>query len=369
MLVEDIIRDYAAVYVLKERKNILADFSKKPGLDSCMKYASYMQKIFLRELIAFSMWDDPGVGLSRTIALILVDGLYCAQEGALANVQLCDWIVRGDDGWGDDIFDEYKMYRFENDEPSEEFVFAMRCRATEEKWANPECHTDYEPLKLTRAAKKFLKNTRSLFRAPRKGWKQYEVKYLDRELDTNPDHTVAAQILAMAMHKTFDSECYYFDSFERVLLLLLVDHLKGDVPLSEAKYDPDAPRKERDEYYKLCSGIRVSDMVLRLLDAIRRHKEGTEAKFAYDSGKLETDFQARAYEGKVDLDDQWCNPAMNNSIIRGYLKDGDSFSEMWIHHSQDYDGLRGPFMAVTREILKRDIMKDVQAVINGCTIS
>ena len=40
MLVEDIVRDYSAIYVLKERKNILADFSKKPELyEVCKLYA------------------------------------------------------------------------------------------------------------------------------------------------------------------------------------------------------------------------------------------------------------------------------------------------------------------------------------------
>ena len=348
---EKIIRDYASVYAFKERQwNVrVADFTKKP--DNPLTEMSFAQQIYANQLVALGAYDNSDISLGRVLAFIILEGTW---KLGVVIPEFVNWVIRGDK-WGKTLWEEH--YHFgccgKEDTPSEEFKYASKSVATQVNWANS--NGFHEAFELAGPMLAFLRKTRPLLKRPRAGWKQYHVGLRNYELDTNADHTVLAMFLAMAMRHTFK----YKVDIEHVLLLLMVEHLTGDVPLYGKKSGEQI--SEEKKFSSLVSRLPAKDYLMKLFYENQKC-ETPEAKFARAVGRLETNFQAQAYSKLVNLDKQSDNPAMESDVIRGYLKNGDTFSEMWIHYSLDHYGFDANFRSVSEAMLDYDINRAMHDV-------
>lgn len=73
-----------------------------------------------------------------------------------------------------------------------------------------------------------------------------------------------------------------------------------------------------------------------------KKKETKEAIFAHHCDKLECDLQAKLYdeENCVDLESQYDNYIMEDSLVKELLSSGKTWGQMWLKFGQvkyDYD--------------------------------
>lgn len=84
-----------------------------------------------------------------------------------------------------------------------------------------------------------------------------------------------------------------------------------------------------------------------------------EAKFAYYCDKLECDLQSKIYDemNLIDLNDQQDNKTFYDERVQKFLKEGKSFSEMWLLFGQSLYSYDENFTAVSNHAIKNDILK------------
>lgn len=189
----------------------------------------------------------------------------------------------------------------------------------------------------------------------RTGWKDWNVKA--ERLESVAEHIYGVQMLALAMN----SEFHYDINIMKVLYMLAVHEL-------EEIYIGDLTLFQISSSQKKLLGHEAVSKVLRNLIKKEEIQEiieefdariTKEAKFAYYCDKLECDLQSKIYDemNLIDLTDQQDNKTFYDERVQKFLKEGKSFSDMWLLFGQSLYSYDENFTAVSNYARKNDILK------------
>lgn len=189
----------------------------------------------------------------------------------------------------------------------------------------------------------------------RTGWKDWNVKA--ERLESVAEHIYGVQMLALAMN----SEFHYDINIMKVLYMLAVHEL-------EEIYIGDLTLFQISSSQKMLLGHEAVSKVLRNLIKKEEIQEiieefdariTKEAKFAYYCDKLECDLQSKIYDemNLIDLTDQQDNKTFYDERVQKFLKEGKSFSDMWLLFGQSLYSYDENFTAVSNYAIKNHILK------------
>lgn len=167
----------------------------------------------------------------------------------------------------------------------------------------------------------------------RTGWKDWNVE--KERIESVAEHIFGVQMLAIAMK----SEYQYDVDIYRVIYMLAIHELEeiyiGD--LTQFQVSREEKKKiGREAVSKVLDCLfdkkEIENIILEFDDRITN-----EAKFAYQCDKLECDLQCRLYdeENCVDLNNQNSNTTFMDSRVQKLLRNGISWSEIWLKFGQE----------------------------------
>lgn len=195
----------------------------------------------------------------------------------------------------------------------------------------------------------------------RTGWKTWNVKR--ERLESVAEHIFGVQMLAIAMK----SEYEYDVDIMKVLFMLAIHELGETIIGDLTQFQISNEEKEAIEHnavHKILSGLIDKDLIEELFLEFDSHKT-KEAMFAYQCDKLECDLQCKIYdeENCVDLNNQPNNNVLNNSIVKGLLDKGYSWSEMWLLFGQRIYPYDENFIAVSNYAFDNKILSKDETLI------
>lgn len=195
----------------------------------------------------------------------------------------------------------------------------------------------------------------------RTGWKTWNVKR--ERLESVAERIFGVQMLAIAMK----SEYQYDVDIMKVLYMLAIHELGETIIGDLTQFQISNEEKEAIEHnavHKILSGLIDKDLIEELFLEFDSHKT-KEAMFAYQCDKLECDLQCKIYdeENCVDLNNQPNNNALNNSIVKGLLDKGYSWSEMWLLFGQRIYPYDENFIAVSNYAFDNKILSKDEKLI------
>ena len=166
----------------------------------------------------------------------------------------------------------------------------------------------------------------------RTGWKEWNV---NRErLESVAEHIYGVQMLAIAIN----SEYNYDIDIKKVIYMLAIHEMEeiyiGD--LTQFQISKEEKKKIGNEaVLKVLENLLKKDEIISLIKEFDE-METKEALFAYHCDKLECDLQAKLYdeENCVDLNNQEGNKIFYDSRVQNLLKEGKSWSDMWLSFGQ-----------------------------------
>jgi len=166
----------------------------------------------------------------------------------------------------------------------------------------------------------------------RTGWKDWNVKR--ERLESIAEHIFGVQMLAIAIH----SEYEYDIDIVKVIYMLAIHELEeiyiGD--LTQFQITKEEKKKIGHEAVnKILSDLLKKDEIKTLINEFDERKT-KDAMFAHHCDKLECDLQAKLYdeENCVDLNNQKNNKTYYDSRVQSLLKEGKSWSDMWLSFGQ-----------------------------------
>lgn len=179
----------------------------------------------------------------------------------------------------------------------------------------------------------------------RTGWKDWNVKR-DR-IESVAEHIYGTQMLALAMQ----SEYKYDIDIKKVIFMLAIHELGETVIGDLTQFQITKEEKERIEHdavHKILNGLLSGDEIEKIFLEFDARKT-KESIFAYQCDKLECDLQCKLYDQEqcVNLNEQKDNESFSNPHVQKYLKEGLSWSEMWLSFGQDRYSYDENFMAVS----------------------
>lgn len=187
----------------------------------------------------------------------------------------------------------------------------------------------------------------------RTGWKDWNVQR--ERLESVAEHVYGVQMLAIAMYSEFG----YDIDIQKVIFMLAIHELGetviGDLTQFQISKQEKAKIEHEAVHKILCSlmdGKKIEELFLEF-DA----HETKEALFAYQCDKLECDLQCKLYdqENCVDLNDQSSNKTFNDARVQKLLKEGNSWSSMWLKFGQDIYPYDQNFLAVSNYAIENDL--------------
>lgn len=187
----------------------------------------------------------------------------------------------------------------------------------------------------------------------RTGWKDWHVKK-DR-IESVAEHIFGVQMLAIAMK----SEYGYEIDLMKVIFMLAVHELGETVIGDLTQFQIGREEKEKLEHEAvnqvltdLLDGDQIEALFLEF-DA----RETKEALFAYQCDKLECDLQSKLYdeEGCVNLQDQDGNDTMQDERVQKLLKEGNSWSSMWLKFGQQVYPYDENFRAISNYAIENKV--------------
>ena len=187
----------------------------------------------------------------------------------------------------------------------------------------------------------------------RTGWKDWHVKK-DR-IESVAEHIFGVQMLAIAMK----SEYGYEIDLMKVIFMLAVHELGETVIGDLTQFQIGREEKEKLEheavhqvFTDLLDGDQIEALFLEF-DA----RETKEALFAYQCDKLECDLQSKLYdeEGCVNLQDQDGNDTMQDERVQKLLKEGNSWSSMWLKFGQQVYPYDENFRAISNYAIENKV--------------
>ncbi len=189
----------------------------------------------------------------------------------------------------------------------------------------------------------------------RSGWKVWNVQ--KERIESVAEHIFGVQMLAIAMK----SEYQYNIDIMKVIFMLAIHELGEAVigDLTQFQISKDEKQKlEHEAVSRILNGLLDGEQIGQLFLEFDAH-ETKEAIFAYQCDKLECDLQCKLYDedGCVDLNNQDGNDTMKNATVQKLLKDGSSWSSMWLQYGQYVYQYDENFKAVSDYALNNTIDK------------
>lgn len=187
----------------------------------------------------------------------------------------------------------------------------------------------------------------------RTGWKNWNVQR--ERIESVAEHIFGVQMLAIAMK----SEYQYDVDIKKVIFMLAVHELGETVigDLTQFQISKDEKEKlEHEAVNKILSGLLDGNQIEQLFLEFDAHNT-KESIFAYQCDKLECDLQSKLYDedGCVDLNKQDGNDTLKNSRVQELLKNGASWSTMWLRFGQQVYPYDDNFRAVSDYVINNDI--------------
>jgi len=166
----------------------------------------------------------------------------------------------------------------------------------------------------------------------RTGWKDWNVQR--ERLESVAEHIYGVQMLAIAMKSEFE----YDIDIIKVLFMLAIHELGETVIGDLTQFQISKAEKEKIEHQavsQILNGLLDGNKIEQLFLEFEA-RETKEAKFAYQCDKLECDLQSKLYdeEGCVNLNHQEGNKSLEHPTVQSLLKDGSSWSTMWLKFGQ-----------------------------------
>ena len=189
----------------------------------------------------------------------------------------------------------------------------------------------------------------------RTGWKNWNVQR--ERIESVAEHIFGVQMLAIAMK----SEYQYDVDIMKVIFMLAVHELGETVIGDLTQFQISKDEKEKLEHQavnKILSGLLDGNQIEQLFLEFDAHNT-KESIFAYQCDKLECDLQSKLYdeEGCVDLNKQDGNDILRNPRVQELLKNGASWSTMWLRFGQQVYPYDNNFRAVSDYAINNDIGK------------
>ncbi len=189
----------------------------------------------------------------------------------------------------------------------------------------------------------------------RTGWKNWNVQR--ERIESVAEHIFGVQMLAIAMK----SEYQYDVDIMKVIVMLAVHELGETVIGDLTQFQISKDEKEKLEHQavnKILSGLLDGNQIEQLFLEFDAHNT-KESIFAYQCDKLECDLQSKLYdeEGCVDLNKQDGNDILRNPRVQELLKNGASWSTMWLRFGQQVYPYDNNFRAVSDYAINNDIGK------------
>jgi len=187
----------------------------------------------------------------------------------------------------------------------------------------------------------------------RTGWKNWNVQR--ERIESVAEHIFGVQMLAIAMK----SEYQYDVDIMKVIFMLAVHELGetiiGDLTQFQISKN-DKEKLEHEAVNKILSGLLDGDQIEQLFLEFDAHNT-KESIFAYQCDKLECDLQSKLYdeEGCVDLNKQDGNDTLKNQRVQELLKNGASWSTMWLKFGQQVYPYDNNFRAVSNYAINNNI--------------
>ena len=187
----------------------------------------------------------------------------------------------------------------------------------------------------------------------RTGWKNWNVQR--ERIESVAEHIFGVQMLAIAMK----SEYQYEVDIMKVIFMLAVHELGetiiGDLTQFQISKN-DKEKLEHEAVNKILSGLLDGNQIEQLFLEFDEHNT-KESIFAYQCDKLECDLQSKLYdeEGCVDLNKQDGNDTLKNQRVQELLKNGASWSTMWLKFGQQVYPYDNNFRAVSNYAINNNI--------------
>ena len=187
----------------------------------------------------------------------------------------------------------------------------------------------------------------------RTGWKNWNVQR--ERIESVAEHIFGVQMLAIAMK----SEYQYDVDIMKVIFMLAVHELGetiiGDLTQFQISKN-DKEKLEHEAVNKILRGLLDGNQIEQLFLEFDAHNT-KESIFAYQCDKLECDLQSKLYdeEGCVDLNKQDGNDTLKNQRVQELLKNGASWSTMWLKFGQQVYPYDNNFRAVSNYAINNNI--------------
>lgn len=169
------------------------------------------------------------------------------------------------------------------------------------------------------------------------------------------EHIFGTQMLALAMK----SEYNYDIDIMKVIYMLAIHELWETIIWDLTPIQISREEKEKIEHeavHKILSSLIDGKEIEKLFLEFDSHKT-PEAIFAYQCDKLECDLQCKLYDQEwcVDLTQQEGNEVMDTEFMKEWLKDGKSWSDLWLEYWWEKYNYDDNFMTVSSYIKNHTI--------------
>ena len=187
----------------------------------------------------------------------------------------------------------------------------------------------------------------------RTGWLDWKVKR--NRIESVAEHIYGTQMLALAIY----SEYNYKLDIKKVILMLALHELEeieiGDLtPFQITKEEKKKIGKKAVE--KITKNLKIKEDIKKIIDEFDE-RITKEAVFAHHIDKLECDLQCKLYDEEkcVDLNNQEENETYNDEEVQKYIKNGDSWSKMWLNFDKKRYNYDDNFLSIINYALENDI--------------
>ena len=187
----------------------------------------------------------------------------------------------------------------------------------------------------------------------RTGWKDWNVQRT--RIESVAEHIFGVQMLALAMK----SEYQYDVDIMKIIFMLAVHELGETIIGDLTQFQISKEEKEKLEHeavHKILGNLLDGKQIEELFLEFDSHNT-KEAMFAYQCDKLECDLQCKLYDedGCVDLNKQDGNTTMKNHLVEKLLKNGATWSNMWLNFGQQIYPYDDNFKAISNYAKNNDI--------------
>ena len=190
----------------------------------------------------------------------------------------------------------------------------------------------------------------------RTGWLDWKVKR--KRIESVAEHIFGTQMLALAIY----SEYKYEIDIKKVILMLALHELEeikiGDLtPFQITKEEKKKIGKKAVE--DIIKNLNIKDDIDKIIDEFDE-RITKEALFAHHIDKLECDLQCKLYdeENCVDLNNQEGNTTYYDKEVQEYIKNGDSWSKMWLNFNKKRYNYDENFISILDYALENDIKNE-----------